>query len=148
METSATPLRRDLVHVDGGARVEHRPPLGERYHRERVRLADRGQACPVDRVHGDVARGTLAVAHRLAVVEHRRFVLLALADHDDAVHRDRIDHQAHRVHGGLVGADLVTAPDPPAGGKGSRLGHAYELERAVPVGSLVHRGRLLGSGAG
>ncbi len=33
-----------------------------------------------------------AVADVLAVVEHRRLVLLALADHDDAVHVDRVQH--------------------------------------------------------
>ena len=31
--------------------------------------------------------GPVAVADLLAVVEHRRLVLLALADHDDALHR-------------------------------------------------------------
>ena len=47
---------RDLLHVDGGAGEEHRAALGQRDHRQRVRLADRGEAGPVDRVDGDVAR--------------------------------------------------------------------------------------------
>ena len=51
--------------------------------------------------------GRRAVADVLAVVEHRRLVLLALADHDDAVHRDRVEHVAHRVDGRLVGGLLV-----------------------------------------
>ena len=48
----------------------------------------------------------------LAVVEHRRLVLLALADDDDAVHLDGVEHVAHGVDGGLVGGDLVAAADP------------------------------------
>ena len=43
----------------------------------------------VDGVDGDVDLRRRAVADSLAVVEHRRLVLLALADDDDAVHRRR-----------------------------------------------------------
>src|SRR5581483_10557208 len=50
-----------------------------------------------------------------AVVEHRRLVLLALADHDDAAHADAVEHEADRVDGRLVGALLVAAPDPARG---------------------------------
>src|SRR3712207_7289212 len=58
---------------------------------------------------------------------YRRLVLLALADHDDAVHRDAVDHQPHRVDGGLVGSDLVAAADPPA--RGERGGLRSEERR-------------------
>ena len=78
--------------------------------------------------------GPLAVADLLAVVEHRRLVLLALADHDDALHRDRVDHQAHQVDGRLVGGDLVAATDPARGAHRRRLRDPDELESEVPVG--------------
>ena len=78
--------------------------------------------------------GRAAVADLLAVEEHRRFVLLALADHDDAVHRDRVEHVAHRVDGGAVGGDLVAAADPAGGGQGGGLGDAHQLQRDVAVG--------------
>ena len=73
----------------------------------------------------------------LAVVEHRRLVLLALADHDDAVHRDGVEHRAHRVDRGLVGSDLVAAADPAAGAHRRGLGDAHELEREVAVGAWL-----------
>ena len=92
--------------------------------------------------------GGRAVADLLAVVEHRRLVLLALADHDDAVHRDRVEHVAHRVDGGLVGGLLVAAPDHPRRGQSSGLGHAHELEREVAVGPPSTRRRAHGTTRG
>ena len=82
----------------------------------------------------------------LAVVEHRRLVLLALADHDDAVHRDGVEHVAHRVDGGLVGGDLVARAHEAGGGERGGLGDADELEGEVAIGrrafmaQSVHRG--------
>ena len=52
----------DLVHVDGGAREEHRAALGDRDHRDRVRLPERRQARALERVDGDVDLGPVAVA--------------------------------------------------------------------------------------
>ena len=46
---------------------------------------------------GDVDLRWRAVPDALAVVEHRRFVLLALADDDDPVDGDRLEDKAHRV---------------------------------------------------
>src|SRR5207248_4815691 len=92
----------DLLHVDGRAREEDRPALGERDDRDRVRLPERGEARPLERIDGDVDLGPGAVADVLAVEEHRRLVLLALADHDATAHRDRVEYAAHRVDGGLV----------------------------------------------
>ena len=124
----------DLFHVDAGAGVEHRAALGEGDHREGAGHAEGAEPGPLERVDGDVDHGRAAVADLLAVVEHRRLVLLALADHDDAVHRDRVEDEAHRVDGGLVGGDLVAAPDPAGGGERRRLGDADELQREVAVG--------------
>ena len=123
----------DLLHVDAGAGVEHRPALGEGDHRQRRGHPARGQRRALERVDGDVDDRRAAVADLLAVVEHRRLVLLALADHDDAVHRHRVEHQPHRVDGGAVGALLLAAADPAAGGERPRLGHPDQLEREVAV---------------
>ena len=68
------------------------------------------------------------------VEEHRGLVLLALADHDDPVHRDGVEHEAHGVDGRLVGRLLVAPSDPARRRHRRRLGHAHELEREVAVG--------------
>ena len=80
--------------------------------------------------------GAGAVADLLAVVEHRRLVLLALADDDDAAHRDGADQRAHGVDGRAVAAVLVAAPDPAAGGHRGGLGDPDELEGEVAVRRL------------
>ena len=94
-----------------------------------------GEGRAVDRVDRDVARGT-AGADLLAVEQHRRFVLLALADDDDAVHRDGVEDEAHGVDGGTVGAVLVALPDPTSGGQRGGLGDPHELHREVAIGGL------------
>ena len=76
----------DLLHVDARARVEHRAALGDGDDRQRIGLPLRHQARAVDRVDGDVHLRRVAGADALAVVEHRRLVLLPLADDDHAVH--------------------------------------------------------------
>ena len=129
---------RDLVHVQRGAGKEHRPALGDGDHGDRVRHAERGEARPLERVDRDVDLGAGSVADLLAVEEHRRLVLLALADDDDAAHRDGVEHEPHRVDGRLVGRDLVPAPDPARRERRGRLGDANELERKVPVRYLAH----------
>ena len=147
----------ELFHVDAGARVEHRAFLGQRDHRERARHAQGAEARALERVDGDVDLGRAAVADVLAVEEHRGFVLLPLADHDDAVHRDRVEDVAHRVDGGTVGGELVAAADPAGRREGGRLGDPDELqgEVAIRLGLLgrrhrpehigSRRGRTLGS---
>jgi hypothetical protein len=136
----------DLVHVDGGTGEEHRPALGESDHRNRVRLALRRQAGPLERVDRDIHRRAVAVADLLAVEEHRRLVLLALADHDDALHRDGVEDRAHAVDRGLVGGLLVAPADPPARAERGGLRHPDELEREVAVravpGTSLLDGRL------
>ena len=76
----------DLVHVQRRAREEHRPALGDGDDGDRVRHPERREPRPLERVDGDVDLGPDAVADLLAVEEHRRLVLLALADDDDAAH--------------------------------------------------------------
>ena len=125
----------ELLHVEHGRRVEHRVPRGDGHHRDGVVHALGRQRGAVDRVDRDVALGAGAVADLLAVEEHRRVVLLALADHDGAAHADRADHVAHRVDGLLVGVVLVAAADPAGGRHGRCLGDAYQFEGEVPVRS-------------
>ena len=84
-----------------------------------------------------IGRG--AVADLLAVEEHRRVVLLALADDDDAVHRHRGEHRPHGVDRGAVGALLVAPAHPAAGGHGGRLGGPHEVHGEVAVGGLGGR---------
>ena len=124
---------RDLVHVDRGAGKEHRPSLGERDHCDRIRLAERGQTRALEGIDGDVDLRPVAAADVLAVEEHRRFVFLALADDDDSVHRNGVEHQAHRVDRRLVGALLLAAADPPGRTERRRLGHPHQLEREVAI---------------
>jgi hypothetical protein len=69
----------------------------------------------------------------LAVVEHRRLVLLALADHHDAVHVHGVQHRVHPVDRRLVGGLLVPLPHQASRRQGGRLGDADELEREVAV---------------
>ena len=97
-------------------------------------MPKRRQPRALERIDGDVHERRGAVADVLAVVEHRGLVLLALADHDDAVHRHGVEHVPHRVHGGLVGRLLVTAPDQARRRQRGRLGDAHQLERQVAVG--------------
>ena len=103
-----------LVHVDAGTRVEHRAPVGQRDHRHRVRQALGGQPGAVDRIDGDVHQRPGAGAEVLAGVQHRGVVLLALADDDDAAHRDGAEHRPHRVDRGAVDLVLVAAAEEPA----------------------------------
>ena len=55
----------------------------------------------------------------------------------------RGDHRAHRVDGDAVGAVLVAAADPAAGGHRGRLGDPHQLEGEVAVRGLVGGGRGL-----
>ena len=53
-----------------------------------------------------------SVSDELAVEQHRGFVLLALADDDDAAHRDGREHRSHCFDRRPIGTDLVAPPDP------------------------------------
>ena len=123
----------DLLHVDAGTGVEHRAPLADGDDRERVAPAERGQGGAVDGVDGDVGERRGAVADLLAVEEHGRFVLLALADDDDAVHRHGGQHGAHGLDGGAVGAVLVAPAHPARAGERGGLGDPHQLEGEVAI---------------
>jgi hypothetical protein len=126
----------DLLHVDARARVEHGAPLAHGDDGEGVAPAEGGERRAVDGVDGDVGLGRSAVTDELAVVEHGRLVLLALADDHDAVHRHGLQDDAHGVDGRPVRPLLVTAAHPARRGQGRRFGDAHQLHREVPVGRL------------
>ncbi|NKX50451.1 hypothetical protein HER39_07700, partial [Arthrobacter deserti] len=126
-----------LLHVEHGRRIEHRAALGDGQHREGVVDPLRGQAGAVDRTHGDVAPGALAVARPLGVVQHRGLVLFALADNDDTVEVHGGQEGTHRVHGGAGGGGLVPVADPVPGGNGGSLGHPHQFEGEIPVRLVV-----------
>jgi hypothetical protein len=126
----------DLLHVDAGSWVEHRAALADGDDRQRVAPAQGGQGGAVDGVHGDVAERRRAVAHLLAVEQHRRFVLLALADHDHAVHRHGRQHRPHGFDGGAVGTVLVAPAHPARAGECGSLGGPHQLEGEVAVRAL------------
>ena len=129
----------DLVHVDGGAGEEHRARLRERDHGDRVGRAACGEVRPLEGVNRDVDLRPFAVADGLAVEQHRRLVLLSLADHHRAAHAHGVEHRAHAVDRSLVGGDLVPAPDPRSRSDGSGLGNADELEREVAIRRRGHQ---------
>ena len=116
------------------------PRGGERDHRQGVRHPVRGQARALERVDGDVDVRQRAVADVLAVVEHRRLVLLALADHDDAVHMEGRSTARIASTAAWSAASLSPHADQPRGGERGGLGHADELEREVAVGERSARG--------
>ena len=128
-------VEMDGVVVIGEGEKDEAPML---YNGEHIGT---GSGVSVD-VAVDPLEGTELVArgqpNALAVEQHRGLVLLALADHHDAVHLDRRQHVAHRVHGRLVGGDLVAEAHPAGRGQRRRLGHADELERQVAVRSFGH----------
>ena len=115
------------------------PALGDGDHRDRVRLADRRERGALERVDGNVDLGRDSVPDELPVVEHRRLVLLPLADDDHSGHRHGVEHESHGVDGGLVGGDLVPSTDPRRRPERGRLRHANELEGEVPIGCLRMR---------
>ena len=138
-----------LLHVDARSRVEHGAPFGHRDHRECSVASLRGQRRPVDRIDGDVRERRRAVADLLAVEQHRRVVLLALADDDDPVHGHAGEHRPHRLDCGGVGSDLVASSHPTAGGHGGGLGRAHQVHGEVAIGGLhvLHHAETIVGGA-
>jgi hypothetical protein len=129
----------DLVHVEHRRRVEHRAAVGHREHCYGVGHALAHQCGAVDRVDGEIAVRAVAVADFFAVVEHRRVVFLAFADHDDAAHRHRVHQLADRVDRCAVTALLIAAAHPAACGHGARFGDPDQLEGEVAIRGFTTR---------
>ena len=79
--------------------------------------------------------GPVPAPDLLAVVQHRRLVLLAFADDDHAAERDRAQQQPHLVDGRLVAALLVAPAGPPAGGHRRGFGDSHQVQAQVAVGA-------------
>ena len=128
-----------LLHVDAGAGVEHGAAFGHGDDGQGAAPALGGERGAVDGVHRDVGQRGSAVTDLLPVEEHRRVVLLALADDDDPVHRHAGQHGPHGLDGRAVGSELVAAAHPAAGRHGGRLGDPHEVHGEVAVGGLARR---------
>ena len=113
----------DLVHVDQFAGGVHGPTLGHDEHGKGSGPAFCCETGPVNRIDGHVHLGTRPAPHSLAVVEHRRVVLLTLSDDDDPVDVEGGEMGAHGVDRGSVDGVLVPASLPTGGGHGGGLGH-------------------------
>ncbi len=84
-------------------------------------------------IHRDVDLRRRAVADALAVEEHGRLVLLALADDDHTVHGHAAEHVAHGVDRGAVRHFLVAATHPPRRRQRGRLGDPHQFKSDVPI---------------
>jgi hypothetical protein len=72
-----------------------------------------------------------------ADVQHRRFVLFALADHDDAVDVDLAEHLAHGVDRCLIDGIFIAAADelPGYDRSGFRRAKKFKLDTSVDAAS-------------
>ena len=91
------------------ARVEHRATFGCGDDGKCVGSSKCGECRAIDRIDGDVDPRGRTVPDPFTVVEHRRLVLFAFADDDEAVHRHNGQLVAHGVDGCTVGCLLVAA---------------------------------------
>ena len=119
---------RDLVHIDVG-RVEQRAAFRHRHGGDRARHVLGAQRRAFERIDRDVDLRPGFRADLLADEQHRRFVALALADHDRAVDRQLVELAPHGVDGGLVGGLLVAVAAQPRRRHRRAFGHAHDLER-------------------
>lgn len=127
----------DLVHVHVGS-VEKIPAIGNGHDGDRVPQALGDDVRPLERVDGHVYLRVTRPANpqRLTDVEHRRFVELPFADHDDAVHGNRVKHGAHCRRRRVVRLVFLSPTHPARCGNGRRLRHADEFQRQAPVHGL------------
>ena len=126
-----------LLHVDDARRVVHRAALGNGDHRDGIRQALGEQRRAIDRIDRQVDFWRLSVTDALADIEHRRLVLLTLADDHDAIHRNRPETVAHGVDRGLVERVLVAATHPARRGQRGCLSHPAQLEGDVAIKSAA-----------
>ena len=133
----------ELFHVEIGG-VQQTAALGRREHGDRVGGAGRAEVRAFQRIDGDVdfgaarrprGRAILRVRHAdlLADVQHRRFIALALADHDRAVDRHRVHDPPHRLDGDLVGLVAVALSHRVGAGDRRLLDDAQKFEREIGI---------------
>ena len=121
----------DLVHVDEWPWVEHRAARRNGHGREGV-VGTVGQGTrAVNRINSNVHLRPSPRADALTVEQHRGMILLALADDNDRIHLNGIQHQSHRFNRGTVSSDLIAATHLTTGRQCGRLGHAHQFQRQV-----------------
>ena len=121
----------DLFHVAVGG-VQETALLRCGQNGERARRARGAKVRPLKGVHRDIDCAELSFIPRsradlLTDIEHRRFVALALADHDRAVNRKILKRRAHGFGGDAVGFLAVAIAHRAGGRDGRFFDHAYEL---------------------
>jgi hypothetical protein len=79
-----------------------------------VRLVLGAERRAFERIERDIDVRPVAGADFLADIEHRRFVALALADHDRAPDGQPVQLRPHCIDRHLIGRLLVAAPAQPA----------------------------------
>ncbi len=139
--TSSFRTDRNLVHVHERAGVEHRTAFGNCDDAQRVAAAERRECGAVDRVDGNVGYRFASVADVFTVEQHRRFVLFALTNHDDAIHVDGVQEIAHGIDRCAIGSILVTTSHPLGRRQCSGFGHPDQFHRQVAVGFVGERHR-------
>ncbi len=132
---SGLPTDDDLVEVEEIPHIDHRAARCDGDDGDRAFPAFGQDGSAINRIDSDIGFYTETVTDRLAIVEHRRFVFFTLADDDDAIHVDSCQHGVHGVNGCLVGAVLVSPPEPTDCGKCRSLGDTNELHADVTIGS-------------
>ena len=70
--------------------------------------------------------------------QERSVALLPLADDDHAVHLERLEHEAHRRHGGGIGGVAGAEVDVPRRHDRRGFGGADELQGQVALRSFSH----------
>ena len=128
---------RQLIHV-GIRRMQETAARREGDHCERIGHGFRGERRALERIECDVDLYALPRADFFADIEHRRFIALAFADDDAALHGHGVERGAHGVDCGLVGGLLVTATYELGGGLRGGDGHACSgKSKIVGDGSLT-----------
>ena len=104
-----------FFHVQIG-RVKQAALFARGQHRDRARRSRGAQVRAFERIDRDIhgreieSTDVLRGADSFADEKHGRFVALALADDDGAVHGHFVHHLAHGSDGGLVGHVAVSSP--------------------------------------
>jgi hypothetical protein len=102
----------------------------------------RGGAGAVDGINRDVHQGGFTRTQVFPIVEHWGFILLALANDDDAVHLHRVENEAHRIHGGLIRGVFISAADESAGCQRGRLSHTNQIKRKIASRPGIHHKKV------
>ena len=134
---------RDLLHVDVG-RVQQRAAIGHRHGRDRARHVLGAQRGAFERIDGDIDLRAGVQPDLLADEQHRRFVALALADHDRALDRQLVELAAHRIDRGLVGGLLVAVAAQPRRRHRRPLRHPHDFERQDALEQQLRRNGNMG----